>query len=155
MIRVDKNGRRVNMVSHITIYMDDILIFCRRKKDAYAVYQMLEYQINLKFLELHKTRIEKFRKNMFLDVIGYRFYRDRVTIRRIVYLRIKRLAAKAKRYKVTSKMSQFMAYQIISYNGCIVNSDSSKIVYKIDFNELLDIATDIISDCNSIFPPFS
>ena len=47
MIRVDKNGRRVNMVSHITIYMDDILIFCRRKKDAYAVYQMLENYIKL------------------------------------------------------------------------------------------------------------
>lgn len=118
-----------NMVKHIVIYMDDILIFFQNKSDMEKVYTALTKCIKDKKLELHNTIMKEFKPNDFIDIIGYRFYRDHTTIRKRTYKRMFKLAKRTEKHGMTVNK----AYKFIAYNGIILSSDYNKLCRRYAF----------------------
>lgn len=103
-------------------YMDDILIFDSNKKKLHKIRIKIEEYLKTLNLEL-KGNYQVFRfdylKNgkhtgRLADFMGFKFYRDRTTIRSKIFLRARR---KAKRSRQSGKCTWRDASQIMSYFG--------------------------------------
>ena len=104
-------------------YMDDIVIFGRNKKELHKnLEQIREY---LKSLDLEiKSNYQIFRfdyidrngnrRGRFIDFMGFKFYRDKTTIRSKIFIRATR---KARRMKQKSRITWYDACQLLSYAG--------------------------------------
>ncbi len=104
-------------------YMDDIVIFGRNKKELKKQFELIrEY---LKSLDLEvKSNYQIFRfdyidkngkrKGRFIDFMGFKFYRDKTTIRGKIFIRAIR---KARRIKQKGRITWFDACQMLSYLG--------------------------------------
>ena len=108
-------------------YMDDMVIFCSNKKvlhnirkeiDAYLRSIKLKLKENWQVCRFHNVRqgIDYFR---FLDFMGFRFYRNRVTLRKGIMLRMVR---RAKRYHLHKSI--YSARQMLSALGWIKQTDT-------------------------------
>ena len=128
-------------VKYCIFYMDDGCIFGRNKKELHRVKRELDVycasmglvikdnwqvfrmdyivknKVNKKGLPLHKGRP--------LDFMGYKFYRDHITIRRTTSLRIRRKYDKAdKKIENHKKLSFQLCAGCLSYIGTIKYTDS-------------------------------
>ncbi len=112
-------------------WMDDIVVFCGNKR---RLRKYAEFIIE----ELHRHRLmvkptwrlvrfaygekakEKSCKGCFLDFMGFRFYRNRTTLRKNLFYRMCR---KARRISKKEKPSVFELRQFLSYLGWIKSAD--------------------------------
>ena len=106
-----RRGKRIPYVSHYMRYMDDMLLFGTSKRDLEkAVHEIQKYcriELGLSIKpawEIRKiaecVRKENGHKVLFtgaapIDIVGYRFYRNRTEIRKGIYLHTRRLLTKA------------------------------------------------------------
>ena len=80
----------------------------------------------------------------FIDTMGFRVYRDHVTIRRRVFLRVRRAYKKPtkKRYrKTTLKQAQ----KCTSYFGTIKNTNSQKLAKKYHIYKTVKLSKGVVS----------
>lgn len=117
-------------------YADDIVIFGSNKRKLHQVRKKLSMELAKKDLvlkdnyQIYKTDLEP------LDYMGYRFYRDKVTLRkRIMYRMDKNVTRWDKCH------SAINACRVTSYMGWIKNTDSyhlylERIRPRVDFYEL-------------------
>ena len=116
-------------VRHYVRYMDDIVLFgsnkrkLRRAREAIADYLITRLRLcmkgNWQIWPLHKRP---------LDFVGNKFYRDRTTLRRHNYLRLKRQAAKIrKRQEQGRGIPYMMAAGFISRVGMLKHCDGRTI----------------------------
>lgn len=76
-----------------TRYVDDIVVFDNSKKRLRIIRRYLEGLFIMKSLVMKGNyRIVKFNDRNFLDFMGYRFYLNRVTLRKSIMIRISRKA---------------------------------------------------------------
>lgn len=106
-------------------YMDDMVIFCGNKKKLHEMRIEIEKYLNTLGLEL-KDNWQVFRfdyqgKYRFLDFMGFRFYRNRTTLRRSIMLKATR---KARRIYKADRITIFAARQMLSYLGWIKYTDT-------------------------------
>lgn len=105
---------------HFIRYMDDIVIFHSNKKElhkirlaieAYLRYTlMLEVKDNWSLFRFHTRK----NKGRFLDFMGFRFYRNRITLRRKIALKAMR---KARRIHNKKRATVHDARQMLTYIG--------------------------------------
>lgn len=107
-------------VKHYIRYMDDMVVFCSNKRELHKVKEAVEkYLSNNLSLEI-KDNWQLFRfhtrkdKGRFLDFMGFRFYRNRVTLRRKIALKAMR---KAKRIAKEKRATVHDARQMLTYIG--------------------------------------
>jgi len=105
-------------------YMDDMVVFGPNKRKLHELRRKISAYLGDLGLEL-KSDWQVFRfdyggKYRFLDFMGFRFYRDRVTLRRSIYYRVVRKAA---RLRKRQRYNWFVACQMISYLGYIRGVD--------------------------------
>lgn len=102
-------------------YMDDMALFGRNKKDLHRARKAIAEYISSMGLEL-KQNWQVFRVDRRdVDILGFRFYRHKTTLRRRNALRIRRRIKKiCKKGRATYKD----AAAVISYLGWIKHSDS-------------------------------
>ena len=104
-------------------YVDDIVIFAKNKKELYNKYRELEAFLNSKGLSV-KNNWKMYNFNYInkegtiigypIDYMGFKFYRNRTTIRKSIMLKASRKANKiSKKLKVTA----YDASQLLSYYG--------------------------------------
>lgn len=107
-------------------YMDDMIIFGSNKKRLHrmraAIESYLQYSLGLKL----KGNWQVFRfdyngKYRDLDFMGFRFYRDKITLRKSIMLKASRKARKIYRDK---KPSIYAVRQMLSYLGWITHTDT-------------------------------
>lgn len=107
----ERRGKRIPYVSHYMRYMDDMLLFGTSKRDLEkAVREIQEYCQSELGLTIKPTweirriaeciRKDNGHKALFkgsapIDIVGYRFYRNRTEIRKSIYLHTMRLLCKA------------------------------------------------------------
>lgn len=153
--RTGKN-QRVRLISHVIFYMDDILIFGSNKKYLFKAFHLiLKYFDEVLDLVIKPDwrlfAIEYMDKNgklhgSFVDMMGYRFYRDRITIRRTIYFRAKR---KCLAFRRRIKKHQFIykkyAQTFISYWGWVKNTNSFKFMNKYEIIRWVKISKRQIS----------
>lgn len=112
-------------------YMDDMIIFGRNKKELHKVKDKIDHYLRTELdLEMKSNwQIFRFdyidrrdgkRKGRFLDFMGFRFYRDKTTLRRTIMLKATR---KAKAISKKSKPTWYDASQMISYLGWFQRAD--------------------------------
>ena len=105
-------------------YMDDMILFGRNKKELHKMRITVEKFLNTIGLKL-KSNWQVYRLDKEpLDFMGFRFYRNKTTLRKSIMLRITRKANKI--YK-KAKPTYNDACSMLSYMGWIKNTDSFKL----------------------------
>lgn len=104
-------------------YMDDMVIFGPNKKKLHWMREQISKYIGVKLHLTLKDNWQVFRfsviskdgKDLYrpLDFMGYKFYRNRTTVRKSILLKAKRKALKIKKKGIT----EFSARQMLSYKG--------------------------------------
>lgn len=113
-------------------YMDDMVIFGANKRDLHRIRQAIDDYLRTHLgLELKDNwqifRFEYNGKYRFLDFMGFRFYRNRTTLRRSIMLKATR---KARRLYKADKITVYSARQMLSYLGWIKRTDSYGVYLK-------------------------
>lgn len=112
-------------------YMDDMILFAPNKKELHRMRDKIDHYLkNALDLEIKSNwQVFRFdyidragkRKGRFLDFMGFRFYRDKTTLRRSIMLKATR---KAKAISKKEKATWFDACQMISYLGWFQGADA-------------------------------
>lgn len=111
-------------------YMDDIVIFGRNKKELHLkLEQIKQYLAGMKLTVKDNYQVFRFdyidrngkRRGRFIDFMGFKFYRDKTTIRGKIFVRALR---KARRIKAKTKPTWYDASQILSYSGWFKYTDT-------------------------------
>lgn len=158
--RRNKCDEYISLVTHQLFYMDDILLLGTNAKDIHkAVKQVISYAknqmgltIKLNWIVSKLDYIDAERCKKFIDMMGYRIYRDHVTIRRRVFKRIRRALMKVyKLIKIHKNIHLLWARRCISYYGQIKNSDSVNVRKKYRVDYILKICKKVVSDESKIY----
>lgn len=129
-IRKKRDGtmQRVNLTSHVLIYMDDIFITGTNTKDLHrAMKLIIKYCKNKLGLTIKKSWViatckfwNKAHDNDFVDMMGFRIYRWHMTIRKYVFKRIRRCCLRLLRRWKSHKMIPIeQARKCLSYWGIL------------------------------------
>lgn len=136
---------RMRLVYHQLIYMDDILIIGRNAKDLIRAAQEIEnICADLGLTIKTGWDVEKITDQAFIDMVGFRIYRDHITVRRRNFKRLRRTCV---RYAKKPKNLQ-LARRMVSYYGYLKHSDSYRFCHKHNVYKLVRKAKKVIShDC--------
>lgn len=153
-----KNGdvNNVRMLSHVIFYMDDIIIFGSNKKYLMkAMHLINEYFLNELSLtikpdwRLFKVQyVDKKGKvhGTFVDMMGFRFYRGKTTIRRTIFIRLRRKFIKVRKtVKRKRFVSQKMSQSVMSYWGWVKHTNSYKFSREYEIHNLVGVARKQVS----------
>lgn len=111
-------------------YMDDIVIFGSSKRKLHKIFREIEKYLNSIDLTIKSNwQVFQFdyidsngvRRGRFVDFMGFKFYRDKTTIRKSIFLRACRLA---RRLSKKLKISWRDSCQILSYLGWFYPTDT-------------------------------
>lgn len=116
---------------HYIRYMDDMVIFGSNKRNLHRMKEDIERYLskslnlqvkeNWQIFRFDYTDRKGRRRGRDLDFMGFRFYRDKTTLRRSIMLKATRKARKiAKKEKITA----YDARQMLSYIGYIDKTDT-------------------------------
>lgn len=118
-------------------YMDDMVIFDGNRKRLHEIRRKIEKYLNEELgLEMnpkwqvflfHYVKQDGKKVGRFLDFMGFRFYRNRTTLRRTLMLRATRKAKKIGRKKMKTV---FDCRQMLSYKGWLTPSDTYEMYKK-------------------------
>lgn len=134
-------------------YMDDMVIFGRNKKELHKNFEKIKEYLKTLDLEV-KSNYQVFRFDYIdkngkrrgrpIDFMGFKFYRDKTTIRGKIFIRAIR---KARKIKNKARMTWYDACQILSYMGWFKNSDTYKAYKKyIEPNVSIKLCKKMISN---------
>ena len=152
-LHIIRRGRRIKSISHMLIYMDDMLVFgSSRKNLKSAIRKIVKYvrdklhmkiKGNWQIFEVDDTPV---------DMMGYVVHADgAVTIRARIFLRFRRVALRCLRRK---KMTIGQARRICSYKGYIrpspkrktkLNLRNRKITKELQLKKLFNAAANMVS----------
>lgn len=138
-----RRGKRIPLAKHSLFYMDDILLLAASAKNLYkAVQLIIRYARDEMGLTIKDGwAVRQLQDGDFIDMMGYRIYRDHVTIRRRVFIRVRRAFVRARRHELTMQM----AYRCISYNGVVENADSHGFAEKYKTAQTVQRSKEMIS----------
>lgn len=132
-------------------YMDDIVIFGRNKKELHQKFEKIkEYLAGMDLTVKDNYQIFRFdyidkngkRRGRFIDFMGFKFYRDKTTIRGKIFIRAVR---KARKIKSKKNPTWYDASQILSYTGWFKKTSTYKAYQKyIVQNVNLEACKDLI-----------
>lgn len=155
-IRKCKDGsiKRVNLVSHVFFYADDILLLGTNVKDMHkAMKKVQTFAHDILHLDIKpswmvfKTKLtdKKEDKGQLIDMLGFRIYRWHTTLRPALFLRLRRaFKAARKTTQCHQRMSLRLARRCTAYYGYLKNSDSQHIINKYKIEQTMRIARKVI-----------
>ena len=139
-VRKKRRGppERIRLIYHTLFYADDILLLGASKKDTEQGMIMLgkfireelklEIKPGWKLREVDYIDAVGRHHGHYIDMMGYRVYRDHIAIRRRTFKKIRRIIIRAeRRIKSGKEISLDMAFRISSYAGKIDHSNSAQI----------------------------
>lgn len=117
--------------THYIRYMDDMVIFVSNKRKLHQIKEDIEHYLrdelglcmkeNWQVFRFDYTDRKKKRRGRDLDFMGFRFYRDKTTLRKSIMLKASR---KAKKIAKKEKATAYDARQMLSYMGYIDKTDT-------------------------------
>lgn len=135
-IRKKRNGtvERIKLVAHQLFFMDDILILGTNAKDIHKAMKIIiqkAAEIGLKIKDNWTvfTTVKKRKDDgHFIDIMGVRIYRHHITIRRRVFLRVRRAYKKAQALiKQKKRIPVWLSRKCVSYKGILDHTNSQNI----------------------------
>lgn len=133
-----RRGKRTRACKHLLFQMDDILGLCTAYKFARELVRCIITELGKLCLTVKKTwriirldRVER-KGRVFVDILGIRFYRRAVSVRRTTFLRIRRAYLRAKKAIQTHKeLPLWLARRIVSYWGILNQVNNTKTMRKL------------------------
>lgn len=159
-----RRGKFIRYAIRIVTFMDDMLILTSsikaikkiiKETEKFAFNELgMTLKVETGIIKLLSVEQERSRRNKkgarhgcpVIDMAGYKISRSHISIRRRVFLRIRRQFLRAhKEYKETGSISIQRARKLISYNGFIKQSNSQKFVEKYHVVEIMEVAKKVAS----------
>lgn len=125
MYRMRNGKKRINLVRHCLIYMDDILMIGSRKRDMEKTVRLTVGKAAEMGLEIKPTYQVRQIDGNCIDMLGYKIYRTHTEIRGRTYLRVRRSFRRARK-NITLRISK----KCLSYYGYLKHTNSRKIERK-------------------------
>ena len=145
MLYTERRGKRLNLVHHALFYMDDIILLGSNKKSVKMAANKLEKYLNnnlgLKLKPSHQLFPLDSRP---IDMMGYRIYTYKTTVRKRIYNRANKVFVKLKNPK--NEITLESAYKVVSYYGYFKHSSNKKYMKKVKLNKTLKTAKEVISN---------
>lgn len=146
MLYTTRRDNRINLVNHVLFYMDDILLLGSSKKNVKKASKLLEEYLNNMDLKL-KPSYQLFPLDSRpIDMMGYKIYTYKTTIRKRIFDRANKVYLKAKRNKFELTLED--AYKVVSYHGYFKHSWSKKYFKKVKLKKTLKNAKEVISNAS-------
>ena len=140
--------RRVNLVRHILLYMDDVLLLGRNAKHLHeAVRRIVAYCRDTLCLNIKPSwTVFKLDDKHGVDMMGYKLFKGFSTIRRRVFKRLRRCTLRMlRRARVGAHIPISMARRFISLSGYLTHTDSWRFCHRYHVAALKKIAGLIVS----------
>lgn len=148
-IRHKRDGtvKRVRLISHLLFYMDDVVIFSPSKKDLKLCIKTLNRYLCVQLGLKIKNNKQLFKLDSRpIDMMGYRIYTDKTTIRKRIFKRANKMICKYRSSEII--MSVKDAKSIMAYKGYFDNSDSIKYKRKHKCERIFECARKVIKNEN-------
>lgn len=146
-IRKHRNAikERINLVKKKVFYMDDVLLTGTNKKDIKKAMKLFIRKAKELGLTIKPTfRIYRI-AGTFVDMMGYRIYQYKTTIRRRVFRRVRKSYVKVRKLYGTHKpIPVKWAKRCSSYYGYLKNTDSKHIRKRWKVKKMLRICKGVI-----------
>lgn len=146
----DDTMQHVRLLHHVLFYMDDMIIFGSSKKHIklcikalkryLCVYLGLKIKCNEQLFKLDSRPI---------DMMGYRIYTFKTTIRKRIFKRANKLVSKYRNPKRLISLKDARAF--MSYKGYFDNSNSIKYKLKHKFNRIFECAREVIRNESTVY----
>lgn len=142
--RKKKDGtiKNIRLVNHILFYMDDLLVLGSNSKDLMTITSLLEMELKKKGLEIKNGwRCFKIDDGTFIDMMGFRIYRNHITIRRTTFKKIRKSVINFRRNPESVKYAR----TLLSYKGLLEHSDSLEFMKSNNLFALFKKARKVVS----------
>ena len=141
-VHIVRRGKKRKVVLFQAFYMDDILIVGSNSRELIKVGNMIVDECAKKCLSI-KPNWRCFEiESSFIDMVGYRIYKDHVTLRRCNMKKSRRAVI---RYSHKPK-NIHLARRVLSYSGMIKYSDSVLFCIKYNVNKYVKKARKVVSN---------
>ena len=149
----ERRGQRIKLVEKIVCYADDFLLFGYKSNLQRAI-KSIARRIKARFgleiknvwliIQFPSKEVENHPryKNIFIDMMGFRIYRHRRSIRKKIFLRARRQFIRANQL---SYVPIWRARKIAAYNSWLTYSKSYGVILNYHINTLMNRSNRIIS----------
>lgn len=145
MLYTERRGKRQNLVHHALFYMDDIILLGSNKKYVRMAINKFERYLNNTLGLTLKPSYQLFPLDSRpIDMMGYRIYTYKTTVRKRIYNRANKVFVKLKNPK--NEVTLESAYKVVSYYGYFKHSSSKKYMKKVKLKKTLKTAKEVISN---------
>lgn len=146
MYRIRSGKKRINLVRHCLIYMDDILMIGSRKRDMEKAVRLTVRKAAEMGLEIKLTYQVRQIDGNNIDMLGYKIYRTHTEIRGRTYLRVRRAFRRAQKH-----LTEVIAKKCLSYNGYLKHTDSKRMQRKLKTAEILQRCKELTKNESKIY----
>lgn len=116
-----RGNKRVNLVRHCLIYMDDILLIGQRKRDLEKAAKLTVWKASEMGLEIKPNyQVRRIDGNC-IDMLGFKIYRTHTEIRGRTFLRVRRSFRRARK-----RLTEGVARKCLSYYGYLKHTNSRR-----------------------------
>lgn len=145
-IRRGKRGeKRINLVRHCLIYMDDILMIDSRKRDLEKAVKLTIKKATEMGLEIKPNYQVKEIDGNCIDMLGFKIYRTHTEIRGRTFIRVRRTFRRA-----GNRLTEVLAKKCLSYNGYLKHTDSKRMQKKLKAAEIIQRCKELMKNESKI-----
>lgn len=140
-----RRGKRVNLVRHCLIYMDDILMIGSQRRDMEkAVKQVIKKAEYMGLVIKPNYQVKPIDGNC-IDMMGYKIYRTHTEIRGRIFLRVRRSFRRARK-RITLRTAK----KCISYYGYLKHTNSKRIIRRWKVRKIIRKCKEVIRNESKI-----
>lgn len=113
-------------VAYLYRYADDLVLLDGNRRKILMAEKLIDTFLMFENLEVKNTwRIFKVNESNAIDFVGYKFYRDKIAIRKKIFKNIRRVVIRLfRKIKLLKKITSKQIRSLMSYLGYIKNSNS-------------------------------
>lgn len=138
----EKRNKKIKLMRHILTYMDDWIFIGSRKADIKsAVRKVIRFLNDKLHLEVKPWKVCKIDSEP-IDMVGYVFWRDHVSIRAVIFIRARRSFLRIQRASI---ITYRMAARCLAYFGYFKWSNSRVFIKRNRLDSLIKICKDRVA----------
>ncbi len=143
-LATERRGKRIRMVSHMLMFMDDMLLFSGNRKNLKsAVRKIIKFTSTKLGLTIKPTWHIKRLDEEPVDMMGYVLYRSgKITIRSRIFIRGRRMIL---RYHKQRTLTIDQARRLVSYKGFFKHSNSHGVCQRLKADAAFEFAAEVVS----------
>ena len=141
-----RRGKRVNLVRHCLIYMDDILMIGSQRRDMEKAVKQVIKKAEEIGLEIKPNYQVKPIGGNCIDMMGYKIYHTHTEVRGRIFLRVRRSFRRARK-RITLRIAK----KCISYYGYLKHTNSKRIIRRWKVKSTIKKCKGVIRNESKIF----